>query len=264
MRTLSFLAAVTVALHAAFEGVAKPAIAQTPEQAEAYARVAEARAKVLTAQAALATAVSSAQTDAYTKVFEARAKLISAQAALIAAIADANKANAEARLAFEQARGLSLDNHLKEVEAFYKKRRLNAEYCELYKSRSRLATETLLSADENTSQRAKSPEQLFNPQTGEIRWPLLLRREQFAKHRAQFEELLLKTPREEAEVAERLRQITKEMYASLRSLIREVPSGEYVRAKVFIRELSAGLEKSLQAKSSALLAKKRAEVKAVN
>jgi exopolysaccharide biosynthesis protein len=226
---------------------------------EARARVLEAQAKVVAAQTAYVTAMATAQAQTHSQLLDARAKLIQAQAQLITAIANANKLNAEARQSLEQARSLYLDNDLKKVQHRYKKRALylanrpkkardaySASQAVTSRSESaEITTRLVNSAKSNGSGGRRRPgltEEQFDPESGQIRWPRLLRRAEFAEHRARFESLALQIRNGGRQARQEVKGAADSMHAALRSLIRQVPSGEYVQAKRFIRSLSAQLE----------------------
>jgi len=183
------------------------------------------------------------QNNTQAQLIEAEAKLITAQAAVITAAASANKTNAEALQALEQARTLALANELKKAETFYGKKALYGNHKDLYGAPSRPTKEDMLRYS-----RASAPQRLTEEQfdlivrRGEIRWPSVLQKDEFEEHRSQIETLFVKRLDSELDsdqdIQGQVQDVTDRMYAGLRSLVREVPLSEYAEARKFIRSLA--------------------------
>lgn len=221
----------------AFLGFTNTAGAQTAEELKAYAQAVDAQAKLVTAHATVVTAIANAKTNVFTQVVEARIKLFNAQVAMVKAMANANKVNAEALQGYQQARSMYLDNSLKKCEILHKKRELYAANRQQRAgSRSRLTSEGRCRYREAPAPKRLAKEQ-FDPARGEIHWPTLLKRDQFAEHRTQLEGLFEKHLDCGQDIHEQVQDITVKMKTELSSLIREVPSVEYIKAKGFIRSL---------------------------
>jgi len=200
--------------------------AQTVEQLNAQANWQIALANLATA---------AGKNNVQVQMVEARAKYLAAQATMITASASANKTNAEALQALEQARSLELDNSLKKAETFYAKKTAHDNYKSLAKPRTRPTPEALLRYSQVSLPQPMKEEEL-DPVSGKITWPLLLQGEEFSKDRSQIEALFINhldynNSSTEAKV------LTKNMTTKLRSMIREVTGTDYVKAKNFIRSL---------------------------
>ncbi|MFH1443786.1 MAG: hypothetical protein ABIG34_00140 [Candidatus Peregrinibacteria bacterium] len=176
------------------------------------------------------------------QMVEAEAKLIAAQATMVTAKAGANKTNAEALQALEQARSLELDNSLKKAVTFYEKRARHDAYMALAKPQKTLTPEYLLRRNEAATPMRLTKLQIDSAR-GIINWPPLLLGENFSDVRIQLDELYvshLDYPNGSLEA----KTLTTNMSAKLRSMVRKVPGYEYANAKNFIR----GLELEFQPK----------------
>lgn len=172
------------------------------------------------------------------QMVEAQAKLITAQATAITATAGANKTNAEALQALEQARSLALGNNQKRTEVFYTKKTLHDNYKNLTQT-PRPTQEDLLRY--NQYSQASAPRRLtkeeFNQLRGKISWPALLKREEFSEEREQLDALFTKRLDRNQDISQEVQDLTEKMEINLRSLVRDVPSWQYVEAKKFVRNL---------------------------
>ena len=179
------------------------------------------------------------QTNARAKMVEAYAKLTQANAAMVTAVAGANKTNAEALQALEQARSLAWDNNRKKAEVFYEKRALHDAYHQVARPRPSRPTEDDLNRYSQAALPKRLTEDQFDLLRGEIVWPSLLRREQFSQQCAQIRDLFVNRLVNE-DIHSPVQQITDEMQAELLSLLRqrEAPANEYIKAKRFVQSLA--------------------------
>jgi hypothetical protein len=107
--------------------------------------------------------------------------------ALIRAQGAYNQMTAQAMIAAEQAKSLSLENKLKTAQTFYQLRRLN-ENEQALQTRKELA---LYAPAPPTKIPRLTPDQ-FDPVSGRITWPAVLERDEFAAERTLLDELFLR------------------------------------------------------------------------
>jgi hypothetical protein len=168
---------------------------------------------------------------------EAQAKLISAQASYITAQAGANKTNAEAIQALEQAKGLALDNSLKRAKTFYDKKALHQNYKALVQgSRTRSPEDYLRISRASVPQRLN--EEQFDSLRGMIAWPSLLRSKEFELERNQLNELFEKRLDYPQDVSQEVKLAVDRMEGRLLLMVKESDQTEYAKAKKFLRGLS--------------------------
>jgi len=177
-----------------------------------------------------------ARSSNHVQMAEAQAKLLTARATMITAIANANKANAEALQGLETARSLALDNRVKKAETFYGKRALHENYKSLPKARPRPTRDDLLRYSKTSAPKPLTPEE-FDRIGGEMHWPSLLQRDDFSEHRSQIEKLFVARLDYNQDIHQQVEDLTDGMHARLCSMVREVPSGDYIKARKFIRSL---------------------------
>ena len=175
--------------------------------------------------------------NAQAQMVEAQAKLIAARAGIVTAVANAKEANAKALQGLEQARSLALDNDLKKAETFYGKRALYENHRNLAKARPRPSEEDLLRYSRASTPQRLTPGQL-DPIRGEIHWPPLLQRDQFAEHRERIDDLFVQRLDYGQDIHQEVQDLSKEIHTEMCSLVREVPSAEYIQARKFIRSLA--------------------------
>lgn len=179
-----------------------------------------------------------AQGNTQAKLIEAHAKFLTAQAGMVTAVASANKTNAEALKHMEETRTLQLDNSEKRAEVFYAKR---AMY-ERNRDAARLRQPVPTNEDIRRRSKASTPERLseeqINASRKEIHWPSLLQQDVFEDHRIEIEYLFFHRYSSEQDIRHDVLAITNEMEEELRSLIREVPPSEYMEARRFISNLA--------------------------
>lgn len=177
-----------------------------------------------------------AGSSVHVQMTEAKAKLVTARATMISAIANANKANAEALQGLETARSLALDNRVKKAETFYGKRALYENHKSLAKARPRPTREDLLRYSKTSAPKRLTPDE-FDQIGGEMHWPSLLQRDDFSEHRSQIEKLFVARLDYNQDIGQQVEDLTDGMHARLCSMVREVPSGDYIKARKFIRSL---------------------------
>lgn len=166
---------------------------------------------------------------------EAQAKIISAQATLITAVSTANINNAKALQTVEQTRTIALDNDLKRADTFHKKRAL-------YEA-SRITSKKPTQEDVMRYSRASLPERPkvydFDPVKNKIYWPELLQQEQFTTYRLQMDVLFLDRDNTANDrIQEQAKIIADQMQNELCSLIHQSSPEQYLKAKKFIQSLA--------------------------
>jgi len=171
------------------------------------------------------------------QMVEAQAKLISAQATLVTAAANANKANTEALENLEKTRGLALDNNQKRAEVFYTKKALYDNHRKLNGIKSRPTKEDAIRYSQATAPQRLTKEE-FDQIRGEIIWPALLQREEFSEERERLDALFVKRLDFNQNISQEVQHLTEQMSYELRSLVREVPSSEYIKSRKFIHNLA--------------------------
>lgn len=105
--------------------------------------------------------------------------------------------------------------------------------------RDRYSPETLRAAARAGVPDALSTDE-FNPTTGAVRWPVALQAPDYAPHREKLEALLRERARvaENREISQQAHAVAEEMFAQLKTNIRELPSDVYIAARRFLRSLS--------------------------
>ena len=173
------------------------------------------------------------------QMMESWAKVVQAQATLVTAYAGANKTNAEAAQAWEQARGLALDNEVKYAKTFYDKKALyRADKALAQGPKTRTAEDYLRIARAGAPQRLA--EDQLNGLNGAIAWPSLLMSEEFEPERTRLNELFEKRldyP-QDSQVVKDVKQAVEEIGGKLLQMVRNSDQTEYAKSKKFLRSLA--------------------------
>ncbi|MFH1920201.1 MAG: hypothetical protein ABIP48_09990 [Planctomycetota bacterium] len=160
-------------------------------------------------------------------------------AAWARARAEFNLRSSQARINRAEARRYELENQIRATETYFKMRLMNREYrAELRGPRPTPEQMKRLAAAGKPA--PLSPSELDSI-TGEIAWPILLRDDRYADHRAQLEALFAeRASADELSTTTYLKidRTTKAMLAVLKNRITRVPQMDYIAAKRFIQSLA--------------------------
>jgi hypothetical protein len=148
----------------------------------------------------------------------------------------AELARSEAAIRYEEARSQFFENRQKSAETYYHLQRLRRDYVEDF--RWRPTSEQLFRLAKEQLPDRLSASQL-DPLTGTIQWPLLLREDAFAAEREVLEAVFAERADGIVNVRQfqEVREATDRMHEILRTMIRDVPSQEYLGAREFIQSL---------------------------
>ncbi len=153
---------------------------------------------------------------------------------MIRSAGETNLLNSQAAQGYEDARSQNLDNRVKYAETYYAKRRMNEEFRASKKAPPPTA-EQLFRRSEAGKPKRLSPGE-FDPVSGKINWPLLLRDDAFAQDRATLESLLAEMATNERlsfDQYQQIRDAGKRMQEQLNSIIREVSAPRSYEVNLF-------------------------------
>ncbi len=181
-----------------------------------------------------------AAANAYSTAVRANTEVVKTQAAWLQAISSARKMAAETAKLHQQVRSLRLDNQVKTAETFFAKRERREQY-RAKRPRTRPDHETYVRVCSATK-----PDRLlkyqYDPDQGQISWPRLLRRPEFAEYRQEVESLFALGSAGSSGAGGQLQfkvdKLTGQMRGELQGMVREVNLMEYAAAKNFIRGLA--------------------------
>lgn len=168
-------------------------------------------------------------------VGESRARGV---ADIIRAAGQTNLRNSEAAINYQSARSADLDNRLKFAETYFAKRQVNKQYRDENR-RPTPTEEQLFRRAQSARPKRLSPTQ-FDPVSGKINWPLLLTDDRFAAEREQLEPLFAKLAHDGRlglDDVNEIQRVAASIQASMREIIRDVPSSDYLAADRFMRSL---------------------------
>ena len=154
----------------------------------------------------------------------------------------------------------AVQNELIEARAFWEKRRLRQQYLDEQRERHMMTQHDVerlrehqqslrqvmaikyeIAADRARRQAPGRPDtRNVNPVSGDIHWPASLRGPRFAVSRYRLETIFAQRARYDEEAWDaslEIPQITRSMREDLKSMIRDLPSSEYVAAKTFLNKL---------------------------
>jgi len=173
------------------------------------------------------------------EIGRSQAAIVTAQASVIANAAATNAAAAKAIDDLERIRAMALDNDLKEVKAYYDRRKMHADF------RAQHASQR---ADKDDFQRRAKPSTdrasayQVDPLRGRIFWPSVLKRDEFGDARAQIDDLFAKRKSRQAGLGSNFCRQTKSlafvMRDQLREMMDELPPSEYLAARKFLDTLA--------------------------
>lgn len=135
-----------------------------------------------------------------------------------------------------------IDNQKKREETYFEMRRMNASY-RAETRRPPASMEKLISFSNARMPSRLTAEQL-DPAKGELKWPHILQREEFAKQREAISTLFVERAKRPyhtglgTENYREVRMITDDMHDLLRSLIEDITPDEFIAGNKFLNSLS--------------------------
>lgn len=163
---------------------------------------------------------------------------------MVRAAGEASLLRSEAAINVETARSQYLDNRLKATETYFEMRRRNREYREAERGPRASSEQLFRLAHERLPEKLSVSE--LDPVTGEIAWPILLRREEYDVFRADldaaFSEWAGAQGNLSSDVYLRIQKTGNQMMELLRSRVRQymdmgVPTSDYLAARNFLQSL---------------------------
>jgi hypothetical protein len=152
----------------------------------------------------------------------------------------ANVMNAQAAVIGQEAVSANLDNQIKATETFFNKRAINRAYQESVR-RPPLSSEQLASIARD---RAPNPLRTsdYDPVTGAISWPAVLRDDRFGEYRDPLDVLFRDRAAAGGDLTvqqfNQVRDLTGGMLSALKADIRNYSANDYLRARNFITSLA--------------------------
>ena len=172
-------------------------------------------------------------------VGRSQAAIVTAQAAVISNAAATYAAQAKAVDDLERIRAMALDNDLKEVKAFYDRRKMYADYRAQHASQ-RADKDELQRRAKPSTDRASAYQ--VDPLRGRIFWPSVLKREEFVDARGRIDDLFAQRRSRQAGLGSNFCRQTKTLAFALRDQLREMmdelPPSEYLAARKFLDTLA--------------------------
>lgn len=135
-----------------------------------------------------------------------------------------------------------IDNQKKREETYFEMRRMNASY--RAETRSPPASMEKLISFSNARMPSRLTEEQLDPAKGELKWPHILQRPEFAKQREALETLFVERAKRPyhtglgTENYREVRMITDDMHDVLRSLIENISPDEFITGNKFLNSLS--------------------------
>ncbi len=158
----------------------------------------------------------------------------------------ANLYNSQASLNYEDARSKDYDNRLKGTETYFNQRRMNEQYRSAERGAPATAEQLFRWAHRDVPRTLNSYE--FDPLTGRINWPLLLRRRATMTIAAlveQFFRIRAETPQNlNLGNLMRLQEVVENWLFTLKNDINAFKPNDYIRARKFIESLGAEADKT--------------------
>ncbi|HEX5103922.1 MAG TPA: hypothetical protein VFV87_08940 [Pirellulaceae bacterium] len=147
-----------------------------------------------------------------------------------------NLLNAEAAKAYEQARRDYLDNRLKATQTYFEMRRYNQDYRNANRPRPLTTEEYVRLA------RLQAPDRLsvsqLDPFTGQINWPVSLRRPEYDEYRQRIERLFRSRAGGTVFVYDEIDEACDAFVDRLQLDIEQFEQNDYIRAKNFVQSLA--------------------------
>lgn len=160
-------------------------------------------------------------------------------AAYVRAIGAANLDNSLAAMNYQEAYRRSLENTLKYAETYYAKRDLWFDYKEATR-RKPLTMEGYRKLAAAAGADRLRPDQ-YDPETGNVRWPELLRAEILRPYREKIDEALASRSATEAGLGSRTYEVVRQMTQSMQQVLDKyadnVPTHLHVHASKFLESV---------------------------
>ncbi|MEN6496660.1 MAG: hypothetical protein ABFD16_20415 [Thermoguttaceae bacterium] len=174
----------------------------------------------------------------------ATAAIIQANANLIKQSAEAVEITARAADLRERTRTVALDNELKATKNFYEKRQLRDSYTSLTAPKRATKEDLIRYSKDGAPSRAASYQ--LCTASGAIRWPGILKREEFSPLRVELDCLFQKRQPTDGELGSEfcheVQVLTDQMRDELRAQLSELSPAEYATARRFIDALAREAE----------------------
>lgn len=158
----------------------------------------------------------------------------------------ANLWNSQAALNYEDARSKDYDNRLKMTETYFNMRRMNEQYRQSERGTPATSEQLFRWAHRDVPRPLNSYE--FDPLTGQVNWPLLLRAPGYTDYRdftEQFFRLRAEAPQKINIVnLMRLQEMLENWLYTLKADIKAFKPNEYIRSRKFIESLAAEASKT--------------------
>ena len=159
----------------------------------------------------------------------------------------ANLSNSAAAINYSHARRNEIDNRQQATETYFDMRRMNKAYRDSER-KPKPSMEDLVRYAQAGKPKRLSPSEL-NPVTGTIRWPILLRSDEFTDSRAELEKAFAERAAHGVVGTDdymKIKKTTGAMLADLKKQIRKAVPDQYMVAKRFLESLAfeAGLPAS--------------------
>jgi hypothetical protein len=158
----------------------------------------------------------------------------------------ANLYNSEAAINYEQARKLDYDNRLKMTETYYNQRRLNREYSASERGTPATSEQLFRWAHRDVPKALNTYE--FDPLTGRINWPLVLRVPAYDDYRAAIEQFFHMRAENSQNLnlgnLMRTQEVVENWLYTLKNDINAFKPNDYIRARKFIESLGYEADKT--------------------
>ncbi|GEM_PF-5869865 len=179
--------------------------------------------------AGMAGAKTPEEMSAEAKVGEAMAKIIAANAAVVTAGGVADEAHAKAGMTREETVGIRLDNKAKFVKVRYDNKRANKEY------RASIARpKPILRVRQGRYEQINLIS--LTDSAGKPKWPSILMNADFDKERDEVDKLFADRANDQ-DFRFKIEKITDKMFRTLAKKRPRPHTGEYASAKTFVRNL---------------------------
>jgi len=151
----------------------------------------------------------------------------------------ANLDNSAAAINMTAARSQQITNYRDGTNTYFEMRAANKAYRAAERG-PRATSEDWVRWAKEGAPKPLSPGE-FDPVTGKIKWPVMLKASAFAKYRKQLDELFAKRATSDSLTIEdfiQVDKISKALLAALKAHIREVPPDLYIASKEFVKSLA--------------------------
>jgi len=138
-----------------------------------------------------------------------------------------------------QARSNEIKNYADATNTYFEMRAANKKYRAAERGKRATSEDWVRWAKEGAPKPLSPGE--FDPVTGKIKWPVMLKAAEFAEYRQQLDELFAKRASSDALTIDDFIQVdklTKSLLEELKAHIREVPPNLYVQSKEFVKSLA--------------------------